>query len=69
MSTKPSTPKNAEGPADDASQDGETLAMVKQFAAASKRFAPTRKQLGVAAIGVGSAAVVAALLYWRGNKR
>jgi len=69
MSTKPTITEDPESPVEEASQEGETLAMVKQFAAASKRFSPTRKQLGVAAIGVGSAAVVAALLYWRGNRR
>ena len=72
MSRKPPVPvEQAEVEATEApSQEGETLAMVKQLAAAKSRWNPTRKQIGVgAAIGVGSAAVVAALLYWRGNKK
>lgn len=68
MSEKPSVEETVE--TEEPSREGETLAMVKQMAAAKSRFSPTRKQLGVgAAIGVGSAAVVAALLYWRGNRK
>ncbi|MDF7775661.1 hypothetical protein P1X14_10420 [Sphingomonas sp. AOB5] len=67
MSKKPDVEPVESEPAE-ASQDGETLAMVKQLAAAKKRWAPSRTQVGVGA-AIGSAAVVAALLYWRGNKK
>lgn len=55
---------------DEADHEGETLAAVKQLKAAKTRWNPTRKQIGMgAAIGIGSAAVVAGLLYWRGGKK
>ena len=70
MSNKLTVVQDEAGPAEEPSQEGETMQMVKQLAAAKSRWSPSRKQLGVgAAIGVGSAAVVAALLYWRGNKK
>lgn len=70
MSKKPTVDQEAVEAAEEPSEEGETMAMVKQFAAAQRRWSPTAKQIGVgAAIGVGSAAVVAALLYWRGNKK
>jgi len=70
MSTKPPVSEEPENPEPESSQEGETLAMVKQMAAVNKSWAPTRKQIGMgAAIGVGSAAVVAALLYWRGGRK
>ncbi len=69
MSKQPPVSAEPETPEDD-SHEGETLAMVKQMKAANKGWTPTRKQIGMgAAIGVGSAAVVAALLYWRGGKK
>jgi hypothetical protein len=50
--------------------EGEALAAAKEMAAARKRWAPSRKQIGIgAAVGIGSAAIVAGLLYWRGNRR
>ena len=70
MSNKPTVEQEQAEPAEEPSQEGETMQMVKQLAAAKSRWSPTRKQIGMgAAIGVGSAAVVAALLYWRGNKK
>lgn len=70
MSKKPVAEPEAAEPAEEPSREGETMQMVKQLAAAKTRWSPTRKQIGMgAAIGVGSAAVVAALLYWRGNKK
>lgn len=56
-------------PADEES-GGEALAAVKELEAAKKRWSPSAKQIGIgAAVGVGSAAVVAAMLYWRGNRK
>jgi len=70
MSNKPTVAQEEAEPAEAPSKEGETMQMVKQLAAAKTRWSPTRKQIGMgAAIGVGSAAVVAALLYWRGNKK
>ncbi len=69
MSTDKARETPETNPAED-KQEGETLAAVRQLAADIKRRAPTNRQLGVgAAIGVGSAAVVAALLYWRGDRK
>lgn len=49
---------------------GEALAVAKEMAEARQRWAPSRKQIGIgAAVGVGSAAIIAALLYWRGNRK
>lgn len=70
MSKKPTLEQEAVEPAEEPSEEGETMAMVKQLKAAQRRWSPTARQIGVgAAIGVGSAAVVAALLYWRGNRK
>lgn len=70
MSKKPVVVAEEAEAAEEPSREGETMQMVKQLAAAKTRWAPSRKQIGMgAAIGVGSAAVVAALLYWRGNKK
>lgn len=50
--------------------ESEALAAVRELAAAKQRWSPNARQIGMgAAIGVGSAAVVAALLYWRGGKK
>jgi hypothetical protein len=73
MSTKPPVPTDSrpgsEEPPIVEEQGGETLAAIRELAEAKKRRALSRKQIGMgAAIGVGSAAVVAAMLYWRGNK-
>jgi hypothetical protein len=76
MSKKPPLPEEAQSPypIDEAPHDhadNETVAVVKEMAAARKRrLQPTRTQLGIgAAVGIGSAAIVAGLLYWRGNHR
>jgi hypothetical protein len=66
MSNKPVVPDDAEP--DEAPEheekESEALAAAREMAAARKRWAPTRKQLGIsAAVGIGSAAIVAALLY------
>ncbi|MEI9926604.1 MAG: hypothetical protein WDN44_01355 [Sphingomonas sp.] len=75
MSKKPSvpivpqSPAPAEVPRGDGAV-GEALTVAKELAAARKRWSPSRTQIGIgAAVGVGSAAVVAALLYWRGNRK
>lgn len=74
MTKKP--PEEAQSPdtkaeAPNGGSDNETVAAVKEIAAARKRrWEPTRTQLGIgAAVGVGSAAIVAGLLYWRGAHR
>jgi hypothetical protein len=56
---------------DDAAAEGsEALQAVKDLADAKKRWKPDAKQIGMgAAIGIGSAAIVAGLLYWRGGKK
>ncbi|HEX8301755.1 hypothetical protein [Sphingomonas sp.] len=49
---------------------GEALQAAKEIAESKKRWSPSAREIGMgAAIGVGSAAIVAALLYWRGGKR
>ena len=81
MSKKPPVPEEQlppypveEPPHEDVEGDeadgGEAMRAAKELAAAKKRWSPSAKQIGMgAAIGVGSAAVVAALLYWRGNRK
>ncbi|WP_404338268.1 hypothetical protein AB2M62_05005 [Sphingomonas sp. MMS12-HWE2-04] len=50
--------------------EGEAIHAAKQIAEAKKRWSPDKRQIGMgAAIGVGSAAIVAGLLFWRGNHR
>ena len=69
MSRKPVSPKQPPRAADD-EPVGEALAAAQELAAARKRWTLSPKQIGIgAAVGVGSAAIVAALLYWRGNRR
>lgn len=69
MSKKPPVSDELENDDAEPSNEGETLAMIKQIKDSTGGW-PTRKQIGMgAAIGVGSAAVVAALLYWRGGKK
>jgi hypothetical protein len=71
MSKKPPVPEQSVSPypIDEAPHESEAVSVVREMAAAKKRRIDAR-QLGVgAAIGVGSAAVVAALLYWRGNRK
>ena len=70
MTQKPPIPEASQSPypLDEPQEESEALAAVREMAEARKRW--SRTQLGVgAAIGVGSAAVVAALLYWRGGKK
>lgn len=76
MTKKPPLPEEAKSPypIEEAPHDGadnETVAAVKEMAAARKRrLQPTRTQIGIgAAVGIGSAAIVAGLLYWRGNRK
>jgi hypothetical protein len=70
MSNQPPIPEASQSPypLEGPQPESEALAMVREMAEARKRW--SRTQLGVgAAIGVGSAAIVAGLLYWRGNNR
>lgn len=80
MSKKPPVPEEQQSPfpieeaplehAEDEADGGEALKVAKELAAAKQRWSPSAKQIGMgAAIGVGSAAIVAALLYWRGGKK
>jgi hypothetical protein len=49
---------------------GEAIAAAKRISEAKARWKPDASQIGLgAAIGVGSAAIVAGLLYWRGGKK
>ncbi|WP_448664258.1 hypothetical protein ACG3SL_06155 [Sphingomonas sp. CJ20] len=51
-------------------QGGEAIAVAKEIAEAKKRWSPSKQQIGLgAAVGVGSAAIVAGLLYWRGGRK
>ncbi|AJP71729.1 hypothetical protein [Sphingomonas hengshuiensis] len=53
-----------------ASGEGEAIAVAKELAEAKKRWAPSKQQIGLgAAVGIGSAAIVAGLLYWRGGRK
>lgn len=60
-----------EPPHDGATEgEGEAITAAKHISEAKKRRKPNASQLGLgAAIGVGSAAIVAGLLYWRGGKK
>lgn len=50
--------------------EGEAITVAKELADAKKRRLPTTRQIGMgAAIGIGSAAVVAGLLYWKGGRK
>jgi hypothetical protein len=77
MSKKPPIPAQnqspypIEEPPHDQAPDNETVAIVREMAAAKqRRVGPTSRQLGIgAAVGVGSAAIVAGLLFWRGNRK
>ncbi|WP_066794161.1 hypothetical protein [Sphingomonas soli] len=76
MSKKPPVPEAAQPPfpveeAPHTHEEGsEALEAVKQMAQAKQRWAPSTRQLGMgAAIGIGSAAIVAGLLYWRGGRK
>lgn len=76
MTTKPPAPAEnqspypIEEPPHDHSHDNETVAAVREIAAAKARRSPSARQLGIgAAVGIGSAAIVAGLLFWRGNRK
>jgi hypothetical protein len=75
MSKKPPLPEDAQSPypiaeAPHDQEGGEAIAVAKELAEARKRWKPNATQIGLgAAIGVGSAAIVAGLLYWRGGKK
>jgi hypothetical protein len=76
MTTQPPLPEEAqspypiEEPSHDHAGESEAIAVAREIDAAAKRRAASRKQLGMgAAIGIGSAAIVAGLLYWRGNRK
>jgi hypothetical protein len=65
------SPYPIQEPPHDHSHDNETVAVVREMAAAKeRRNGPSARQLGIgAAVGVGSAAIVAGLLFWRGNRK
>lgn len=78
MTSKPPVPDASqspypvqEAPHEDAEESGgEAIKAAKEMAASKARWAPSARQIGVgAAIGVGSAAIAAGLLYWRGGRR
>ncbi len=75
MSKKPPLPEDSVSPypveePPHAQGEGEALAVAKEFAQARQRWSPSARQLGIgAAVGIGSAAIVAGLLYWRGNRK
>ncbi|MEP9360282.1 hypothetical protein [Sphingomonas sp. KR3-1] len=76
MSKTPPKPQDAQSPypiaeaPHDHVEGSEALKAVKDIVEASKRWKPDAKQIGMgAAIGIGSAAIVAGLLYWRGGKK
>jgi len=77
MSKTPPKPQDAqspypieETPHDHHDEGSEALQAMKDLADAKKRWKPDAKQIGMgAAIGIGSAAIVAGLLYWRGGKK
>lgn len=76
MSKKPPLPEDTQPPfpagesPHDHQEGGEALKVAKDLAEAKKRWKPDARQIGMgAAIGIGSAAIVAGLLYWRGGKK
>lgn len=76
MSKKPPVPEAAQSPfpleevPHEHGEGSEALKAVKEMADAKQRWSPSARQIGMgAAIGIGSAAIVAGLLYWRGGKR
>lgn len=65
MTQVPSAPERE---TEDKSEGSEAMAFVRELKEASKRLSP--KTIGIsAAVGIGSAAIVAALLYARTNGR
>ncbi len=74
MTKKPPVPAESQSPYPKAEAphagEGEALAVAKEMAEAAKRRVPSSRQIGMgAAIGVGSAAIVAGLLYWKGGRK
>ena len=72
MTKKPPLPDDAQSPypLDEPAHESEAVALVKEMAAAKTRWSPNAKQIGLgAAVGIGSAAIVAGLLYWRGGRK
>lgn len=70
MSKTPPKPQEAQPSEAPHEEGGEALKAVKDIVEATKRWKPDAKQIGMgAAIGIGSAAIVAGLLYWRGGKK
>ncbi|UYY77917.1 hypothetical protein [Sphingomonas sp. R1] len=76
MSKTPPVPADSQSPypiaeaPHDAAGEGEAIAVAKEQAAAAKRRGPSSRQIGMgAAIGIGSAAIVAGLLYWKGGRK
>lgn len=70
MSTKPVIVSSKPSVDAEDAPVNEALAAAKEAIAAQKRWAPSARQLGIgAAVGIGSAAIVAGLLYWRGAKK
>jgi hypothetical protein len=79
MSKQPPVPAENQSPypiqeaPHDHAGDNETVKIVREMAAAKARRAPqgpSARQLGIgAAVGIGSAAIVAGLLFWRGNRK
>jgi hypothetical protein len=70
MSHQPPLPEEAVSPypLDEPPHESEAVTLVKEMAAAKKRWSPNARQIGLgAAVGIGSAAIVAGLLYWRGG--
>ncbi|MBB5709567.1 hypothetical protein [Sphingomonas xinjiangensis] len=76
MSKQPPVPMGNQSPypVEEAPHDhkgeGEAVKAAREAAEARKRRTASSRQLGIgAAVGVGSAAVVAGLMYWRGNRK
>ncbi|SFJ62134.1 hypothetical protein SAMN03159338_1962 [Sphingomonas sp. NFR04] len=74
MTKKPPVPAESQSPYPKAEAphagEGEALAIAKEMAEAAKRRMPSSRHIGMgAAIGVGSAAIVAGLLYWKGGRK
>lgn len=72
MSSQPPLPEEAISPYPlvEPPHESEAVTVVKELAAAKKRRAENVRHLGLgAAVGIGSAAIVAGLLYWRGGRK
>lgn len=72
MTKTPSVPKDSQSPdpVAEAPHQGEAIEVAKELAEARRRRLPSTRQIGMgAAIGIGSAAIVAGLLYWKGGRK